>query len=240
MNVANLPVRDSQGSSAYTFSPPPAVRVVGSPLWTSALTALMRNLAGTWLGEESVSTRAVCVVFEAPDSDSWARQCPEYLEHVILITRGDKTSLTFALQNHIRVLVSPEDGPECLSAALKAALCKEHYTSPVISRCLMENLWGRTHSPMVEREMAATATKPSSNLPGCTLSEREEEVAQLVARGLSNLEIAEHLYISEGTVKCHLVKVFDKLGVRRRSQIAGALREYNQSESGLATEYSFR
>jgi DNA-binding CsgD family transcriptional regulator len=53
-----------------------------------------------------------------------------------------------------------------------------------------------------------------------TLTHREVEVARLVAGGASNAEVARALSISEGTVKTHLVRVFAKLGVRSRTQLA--------------------
>jgi NarL family two-component system response regulator LiaR len=50
------------------------------------------------------------------------------------------------------------------------------------------------------------------------LTPRELEVLQLIAAGLSNREIAEKLFVSENTVKTHSSRVFDKLGVQRRTQ----------------------
>ncbi|MCB0224129.1 MAG: hypothetical protein KDI02_10595, partial [Anaerolineae bacterium] len=50
------------------------------------------------------------------------------------------------------------------------------------------------------------------------LSDRELEVLDLIAAGLSNQEIADKLIIAEGTVKKHIHNIFGKLGVRRRSQ----------------------
>ena len=52
------------------------------------------------------------------------------------------------------------------------------------------------------------------------LSERECQVARLVAAGESNKEISEHLNISERTVKAHLTSVFEKLGLRDRLQLS--------------------
>ena len=51
------------------------------------------------------------------------------------------------------------------------------------------------------------------------LSSREREVAQLVARGLSNREIADALVLTERTVESHLTHIFGKLGLRSRSQL---------------------
>ena len=51
------------------------------------------------------------------------------------------------------------------------------------------------------------------------LSEREAQVARVVAAGKSNREVAEQLHISERTVKAHLGSVFEKLGVRDRVQL---------------------
>lgn len=50
------------------------------------------------------------------------------------------------------------------------------------------------------------------------LSPRETEVLALVAAGCSNPEIARRLFIGEPTVKTHLVRVFDKLGVGDRTR----------------------
>lgn len=52
------------------------------------------------------------------------------------------------------------------------------------------------------------------------LTSREMEIALLVARGRSNKEISEELYLTEGTVKNHITKVLDKLGLENRTQLA--------------------
>lgn len=52
------------------------------------------------------------------------------------------------------------------------------------------------------------------------LSERESEVIELVAKGLNNREIAETLFLGEGTVRNYLSTILDKLGLRDRTQLA--------------------
>lgn len=51
------------------------------------------------------------------------------------------------------------------------------------------------------------------------LSDRELEVLLLVAEGLSNRQIAEHLFLSEGTVKVHVSRIIAKLGMERRTEL---------------------
>ena len=57
------------------------------------------------------------------------------------------------------------------------------------------------------------------------LTEREHEILQLIAKGYSNKEIAAALFISDNTVKTHISNLFDKLGVRDRTEaVTKALR----------------
>ena len=74
---------------------------------------------------------------------------------------------------------------------------------------LAREFWGRL------RTMARQVTRASEE----HLSERELEVLLLVAEGLSNKQIAEHLYLSEGTVKVHVSRVIAKLGLERRTEL---------------------
>lgn len=52
------------------------------------------------------------------------------------------------------------------------------------------------------------------------LTPREKEIALLVASGRTNKEISDELYITEGTVRNHITKIFDKLEIRDRTQLA--------------------
>jgi DNA-binding NarL/FixJ family response regulator len=66
------------------------------------------------------------------------------------------------------------------------------------------------------------------------LTERELEVAKLVARGLSNAEIGNQLFLSEATVKTHVTRVLMKLGVRDRVQVVVAAYESGLVQPGDA------
>lgn len=87
-------------------------------------------------------------------------------------------------------------------------------------------LRGLQSFPLATREEApagAPAVAEDSRI--FLLSAREREVAALLAAGCSNAEIANVLFIAQGTVKLHVSKIYDKLGVRSRSQAIVFLRE---------------
>jgi DNA-binding NarL/FixJ family response regulator len=75
-------------------------------------------------------------------------------------------------------------------------------------------------APQVATRLMARVREPASDL-----SARELEVIGLVADGLSNRDIARRLFVSEATVKSHLVHVFTKLGVASRTAAVAAARE---------------
>lgn len=113
--------------------------------------------------------------------------------------------------------------------------CEASLASRVIAAVLRDELWMRralTGRLLQELALSTTAamrlnqastTVRSGNLDRETLASltvREKEVAQLVARGRSNKEIARQLNVAERTVKAHLSEVFRKLGVSDRLKLA--------------------
>jgi DNA-binding CsgD family transcriptional regulator len=82
---------------------------------------------------------------------------------------------------------------------------------------------GRMH-PFLEAALMlpapAAAPEPQPAPMAALLTAREAEVAALVAGGSTNADVAAHLGMSEATVKTHLTKVYAKLGVRTRTQLA--------------------
>jgi DNA-binding NarL/FixJ family response regulator len=101
-----------------------------------------------------------------------------------------------------------KDAPSSrLIAAVRAAATGDSLIEPSITR------------RMVERFAAPPAPAPTG-LPRelAVLTERELDVLRLIARGLSNAEIAAELVVAETTVKTHVARILTKLGVRDRVQ----------------------
>ena len=76
-------------------------------------------------------------------------------------------------------------------------------------------------SPAITRRVIKEFTRTARAAPPRELddlTEREQDVLRLIARGLSNAEIGRELYISEGTVKTHVTHVLQKLNLRDRVQ----------------------
>jgi NarL family two-component system response regulator LiaR len=116
--------------------------------------------------------------------------------------------------------VSPDD----LIAAVRAAHRGEPHLHPDVARKLMAA--ARAAGPAAGRAAPAAAPHQPDDL-----TERELEVIRLVARGHSNREIAETLWISEKTVKTHVSHALAKLGLKDRTQLA-----IHAIKSGLVEE----
>ena len=96
---------------------------------------------------------------------------------------------------------------EQLTAAVRTVAAGEALLAPSVTRRLIEDYCKRP--------------PPTAGLPDAVaeLSGRERDVLPLVARGLSNAEIAGRLYLSEATVKSHVARILSKLRLRDRVQV---------------------
>ncbi|MGH3804890.1 MAG: helix-turn-helix transcriptional regulator, partial [Pseudonocardiaceae bacterium] len=84
-------------------------------------------------------------------------------------------------------------------------------------------LWAQRAA--TELSAAGQPASPSPRNPGEDLTAQELQVAQLAARGSTNREIAAQLFLSVKTIEMHLGRVYRKLGVRSRTQLANLLRD---------------
>ncbi|MFH9350002.1 response regulator [Kitasatospora sp. NPDC017646] len=104
--------------------------------------------------------------------------------------------------------------PEHLAAAVRLVRTGDALLAPAITRRLVERF---------ARPAAPEAAAPHREL--ATLTPRELEVMSLLARGLSNTELAARLQLSEATVKTHVARILGKLGLRDRAQVVVAAYE---------------
>ena len=116
-----------------------------------------------------------------------------------------------------RILVlTTYDGDEVIFRALesgaKGYLLKDCSTADLLSAVRKVYSGGSHVSERAASQLAERAMR------GPTLSAREIEVLQLIAAGKSNKEIASLLFISEGTVKTHVLSILEKLGVSGRTE----------------------
>ena len=93
-----------------------------------------------------------------------------------------------------------------LIAAVRIVARGEQLLAPAITRRLIEDF--------VQRPAPGSSRPPDLG----ALSERELDVLKLIAKGSSNRQIADELFISEATVKTHIGKIFSKLDLRDRAQ----------------------
>ena len=127
---------------------------------------------------------------------------------VVLTTYADDRSVLDALRGGARgYLTKDADGAE-IRQALRQVLDDQAAIDPAVQRHLVEAIAG---APPGE-DLPAPSRLPDGLTP------REAQVLALIASGLSNSEIAEHLVISEGTVKSHINRLFAKIRARDRGQ----------------------
>lgn len=145
---------------------------------------------------------------------------PEVLHplRVLILTTFDLDDYVYAaLRNGASGFLLKDTPPEELVRALRLVAAGEALLAPSVTRRLIDELAHVQPPPTPPRELAL-------------LTSREREVLTLMARGLSNAEIAAELILGETTVKTHVGRVLTKLGLRDRVQ--AVVLAY---ESGLVT-----
>lgn len=85
-------------------------------------------------------------------------------------------------------------------------------------------LLGTQKGASVERPCRGTGWRAPVTQPGAVLTTREQEILQMIARGMGNRSISQHLILSEGTVKWHVKNIFSKLTVNSRTQAVAKAR----------------
>lgn len=120
-------------------------------------------------------------------------------QRILMVSmHADAVTVRHALGAGARGFVSKESGIDELLAAIPAVMGGDVVTSRDV--------------------VTALGNQPASSLTESLLTDREEEVLQLLAQGTTTADIAARLYISQKTVKNHLAAIYDKLDVIDRTQ----------------------
>jgi DNA-binding NarL/FixJ family response regulator len=123
---------------------------------------------------------------------------------LVLTTYADDEVLFAALRAGARGYLTKDAGADEIAAAVRAVHRGEMRLDPAVQARLVKAVVG-------------APAEPGGELPD-GLTPREAEVLALIAEGLSNAEIAEHLVVSGATVKTHVNRIFMKTGARDRAQ----------------------
>jgi DNA-binding NarL/FixJ family response regulator len=197
------------------------------------------------------NTRDIEVVGEAEDGAQAAEMARELRPDVVLmdvrmpdVDGVEATRRICAGTDEIRVLIlTTFDLDEYVYAAIHAGasgfLLKDTLAPDLLSAIRVVARGDAVVAPSVTRRLLEkyVGTEPApatSNGELDALTEREREVLSLIARGMSNIEIAGLLFVSEGTVKTHVSRILTKLGLRDRVQAVVYAYEHGLVRAGTA------
>ncbi|GLW72137.1 DNA-binding response regulator [Kitasatospora phosalacinea] len=156
----------------------------------------------------------------------------EHLPRIIILTTFDLDQYVYAaLGAGASGFLLKDVTPEHLVSAVRTVQSGDALLAPTITRRLV--------SRFARREDPARTTAPEwAARHGAlgTLTAREQEVLELMARGMSNAELAAHLTLSEATVKTHVARILAKLSLRDRVQAVVLAYETGLVSPGHAVE----
>ena len=132
---------------------------------------------------------------------------PPSSTRVLVLTTFERDDYIFAaLRAGASGFLLKNSSPEDLVAAVRVVAHGEALLSPSITRRIISDYASRPTPPLTSSALLAQ------------LTHREVEVLKLMARGRSNSELAEELFVSEGTIKTHVSNILTKLDLRDRVQ----------------------
>lgn len=132
---------------------------------------------------------------------------------LVLTTYADDQFLFPALQAGARGYLTKDATAEEIEHAIRALIAGQTHLDPAVQQRLVTAVLDQgPPTPGGEPTPTSALSLPDALTP------REIEVLKLIADGLSNIEIADKLVLSNATVKTHINRIFDKTGARDRAQ----------------------
>ena len=157
--------------------------------------------------------------------NGWARAAAARCRGLLLAARGDTEAAILELE---RALIEHESSPQPLErgrtllaygSTLRRAKRRREAREALMAALEVFDLLGA--ALWAERAAAEIARIPGRTAGTSDLSATEQRVAELVAEGLSNKEIAARMFVSVRTVEANLSNIYGKLGLRSRTELAG-------------------
>jgi NarL family two-component system response regulator LiaR len=125
---------------------------------------------------------------------------------LVLTTYADDEWVFDAIQAGASGYLLKDTPREELMKAIRGTVAGKTYLDPSVAGKVLE-------------QVSSRQTQPATSIT-TKLTQREAEVLRLIARGLSNADIADQLFLSDGTVRNHVSAILAKLGVSDRTQAA--------------------
>lgn len=130
-----------------------------------------------------------------------------HIKILVLTTFYDDTTITKAIAGGADGYLLKDSGKDAILGVVSQIMSGQNVIDSKVMQRLAALMSGQKSEPDILKEMTA----------------REKEIATLLARGLSNRQISQELYISEGTVKNYISVIYDKTGIHDRAKLIVAI-----------------
>jgi DNA-binding NarL/FixJ family response regulator len=137
---------------------------------------------------------------------------------IVLTTYADDQSVFAALEAGALGYLTKDATSTDIQRAIRTVHAGEALLDPSVQRRLIERALSSSSTAPTPSQSSAAGEASGADIYPDGLTRREGEVLRHIAAGLSNREIAEHLFISEVTVKTHVNNIFSKANLRDRAQ----------------------
>lgn len=136
-----------------------------------------------------------------------------HIKILVLTTFYDDTSITEAIAGGADGYLLKGSGKDAILGAIDSIMGGQN----VIDHRVMQRMVSFMKN---NKDISGTGKELLSNM-----TDREKEICTLMSQGLNNRQIADELYISEGTVKNYISSIYDKTGIHDRSRLIVAMKE---------------
>jgi len=174
----------------------------GHELDRAGLTALIASLPGLRVVPLEQQPPPQVLVWEAQEGVE-RLPSPSSDTAILLLTEDANYE---SLPERVSGLLSKDEPPVSLGVAIRQVARGEQYLSPAIAIAILQKR--KTKSTLTESQKSVIRS----------LTDREREILEMLAQGMSNKAIAAQLYLSVRTVEGHLANIYSQLGVHSRTE----------------------